>query len=706
MIIKKITLKNYRLYKGENEILFPEKDNKNIFLISGENGFGKTTFLHSLLWCLYGRLMINVDETLKRDISKGGYNRFLEANLNIESKTNLNSYSDELLGAIRTDGYSSVTEQVKMYSQYSVSIHFSQVSIPSIPCNSLTVTRTYDIILEKEFVEIYIDESQNELIEEMGPDLFINDFILNIDIARFFFFDSERIVSLAETNTMDEKRKLNSAYNEVLGVKKYDDLKTNLENVRLRLRQKSDDIGKKKELEDLLDQEYKLQNKADDYDKKIEEINNQLISLRIENESLQSKLLREGSNITLEELKRLQELLAFAKEKDAVYKTRLKDLLRYAPFAIAGNSFLKAKLQLDNDFNIIQSNKNVLSQNKLISQLASDLFRNIEHLELNVDKKQEINSSLKKILSKYEGVKINDKPLLDIDKNFYDEFIAVFSYITSTYSAEFERLADDYRKNRSVVDRTSRRISKMQNLENDLVIKSIRSKKNIVENQITKLTDSLRFLHEKKGVINDEILKLKRLIPVISNNINLVSDNLQKDEVAKQLITELDTFLISLKKRKKISLERRIKETMNLLMHKKDFIGSVNVNVINDTIDIDLYSSDNNLIRKDTLSKGEQQLYATSILKSLVDESGIQFPVFIDSPLQKFDKRHSSKIITDFYPSISKQVVLFPLLYKELIPSEFELMKPHVNSIYLIQNEDVHSFFEKVGINDIMSNRN
>lgn len=54
MIISKIALNNYRLYQGVNEIEFKIKNGKNIYLISGENGFGKTTFLHSLIWCLYG----------------------------------------------------------------------------------------------------------------------------------------------------------------------------------------------------------------------------------------------------------------------------------------------------------------------------------------------------------------------------------------------------------------------------------------------------------------------------------------------------------------------------------------------------------------------------------------------------------------------------------------------------------------------------
>ena len=141
---------------------------------------------------------------------------------------------------------------------------------------------------------------------------------------------------------------------------------------------------------------------------------------------------------------------------------------------------------------------------------------------------------------------------------------------------------------------------------------------------------------------------------------------------------------------------------MNTLMHKEDFIGRVEVVVDGEDMDIDLYSMDNLRIKKDSLSKGEQQLYATSILKALVDESGIQFPVFIDSPLQKFDKSHAKKIITEFYPRISKQVILFPLLYKELTKEEYDVMKPLINATYLIKNDTSRSYLERVPINDFV----
>jgi len=73
------------------------------------------------------------------------------------------------------------------------------------------------------------------------------------------------------------------------------------------------------------------------------------------------------------------------------------------------------------------------------------------------------------------------------------------------------------------------------------------------------------------------------------------------------------------------------------------------------------------------------------------------FPVFIDSPLQKFDKNHSINIIRDFYPHISNQVVLFPLLEKELSEREFSVLLPNINLSYLILNKsEYHSSFEEI----------
>ena len=177
----------------------------------------------------------------------------------------------------------------------------------------------------------------------------------------------------------------------------------------------------------------------------------------------------------------------------------------------------------------------------------------------------------------------------------------------------------------------------------------------------------------------------------------------KKDKVTSRLIDELNEFIVKYKSEKKYSLQQRIKQELSKLMHKKEFIADVDVEINEDIIDINLIDNKGNVIDKETLSKGEQQLYATALLKSLVDESGIRFPVFIDSPLQKFDKKHSRNIITEFYPTISSQVILFPLLEKELTKKEYELLLPFVSQTFFIENNNSSSKFKECKPNELFN---
>lgn len=703
MKIHSITLNNYRLYGGVNSITFNEKEGRNIFLISGENGFGKTTFLHSLLWCLYGRLMSDVDESVRKEIiNKGGYSNFLKNNLNINAKQELLHLDSITITKIKRSGYPVALQSLQEHSTYSVAIEFTDIFIPSIRCRSLLIRRSYDYLKDNEDVEILIDGQQNELTREIGSDVFINDFILSKDIARFFFFDSERIVALAETTSTDEKRRLNSAYNEVLGVKKYEDLKKNLENLRLRFRRKSGDIEERNKLIALIEQQEQTKSELEQIEQRflgIEEERKHLDSL---NEQYQVELLREGNNMTIEELRRQESIINTTRAKDEEYKAKLKSFLEVAPFAIAGNILKLAKVQVDKDHNASQAINSIQNRNSLLSQLAGELAMSIDSFCSEAVLSEKLKVEVDRVINKYVCDEVSHERLLNLTEKDYKEFVSMYSHITSTFKAEFLRLADDYKKNRQIMDRATKKVANMQSKENDSVIKSIRIKKNEVEHSIKKLEVELYNLIEKKAIASKEYSSMAKRISELSKTVSLDDSDIKKDIVAEELIAELNTFLSVLKTEKKASLEKRIKVTMNSHMHKEDFIGSVYVSINEDVMDIELLAKDGNIIRKDSLSKGEQQLYATSLLKALVDESGIQFPVFIDSPLQKFDKSHSRKIITDFYPTISKQVVLFPLLHKELTEPELEVMKPLVNAAYLIKNNESRSYFQQVDIDNLM----
>jgi len=704
MRIQDITLTNYRLYKGSNKILFKaDEDGRNIYLVSGENGFGKTTFLHSLLWCLYGRLMADIDETLRKEIgNNGGYNNFLLRNLNNTARQYIESVGADTLSRIKKGGYSNDDDDIKANAIYSVAINFTDISIPSIPCRSLTVIRSYDFIKGVESIDVLIDKKKNELAQSIGNDVFINDFILNKDIARFFFFDSERIVALAETNTADDKRRLASAYNEVLGVKKYEDLKHNLDALRLKFRKRTSDIESRNKLNALLEKNEKLSAENSKNTELISLKETELTSLRLHDSDLQEKLLREGQGMTMDDFHKQKLVLETSRKKDADIKAKLRDFLEYAPFAIVGGLMKTTMDEVSKDYNIAKSAQNIANQNNLLQAIYDQLIQKL--VPIVGSKGDNIQTTIQDILSGFREEELLHDPLLHVTREDYNEINAIFASLTSTYRVEFEHLADDNKKNKQIINRVQQRLSSMQANESDDVIKQIRVQKDELEAKIKNIDDEIRSLYAKQGVIAQELTTCKKQISELGKKVSLDDSDVKKDALAEQLICDLDTFLRKLKSEKKSSLERRLKAVMNSLMHKEDFIGNVTVSVVEDGLDIDLFTPSGRIIRKDTLSKGEQQLYATSLLKALVDESGIEFPVFIDSPLQKFDKSHSSKIITEFYPSISKQVVLFPLLHKELTESELETMKPLVKTAYLIKNEVDHSFFKAVDIDKFMNN--
>ena len=142
-----------------------------------------------------------------------------------------------------------------------------------------------------------------------------------------------------------------------MGVKKYENLKSNLENLRLRFRRHSDDIANRRKLENLVRSEKSLKDRQDKLNSLSEQIISTLSDQRKMDEQYQISLMREGSSMTLEKYKTLQLVKEKGLEKDKEYKSKLKDFLEEAPFAIVGKLFNETKSQIVQDYKISQSVK-------------------------------------------------------------------------------------------------------------------------------------------------------------------------------------------------------------------------------------------------------------------------------------------------------------------------------------------------------------
>lgn len=683
MIIKKIELNNFRIYKGQNIIDLTPDANRNIIVVSGHNGFGKTTFLMSLVWCLYGRHMESVDELYKKEISeKGGYNRYILNSLNKEA-------------------------QRQGETRFSVSVTFTDVEIPDTTCTEITIIRSFDSATNTDDdLQIMIDGRKSDLFtDRQEEEFFIRDYILPIEIAKFFFFDAEKIVSFAEINTPEQRKELSKAYSQVLGIQKYDELKKSLEKLQDEYRKDSAKPEDKSKFIELSANIEKAEAKQIDIDDQIAKLEDQKVQKEYDFNQLHEKLVREGDLMSLDRLHELQEKRENQQAEVNDSQEGLKDLYNYIPFGLAGSIVSEVANQLKEE-KAYRSNKVQLEgveekTDAILNEL--DQARSNYSVAIDVKIRNFYEAEIKKLILKHFYNEFDTKsygdivPLhdfSDIQTNDFNELIAKIKECKHT----FETLYTRYSKAKAElfsIDKELREAEK--NAESDY-IQELRKKKNALYSEITHLSEDIGRLNSDKEKLKEDIKADKQRKEILSKKIDVSAKNKAVDDEATNLIHRIQKFLQRFKDEKKKALEYKLGEKLKTYMHKSDFVCKVIVDIQGngEDVDINLFDAYDKKIDKSNLSMGEKQLFASALLGALVEETEIDFPVFIDSPMQKLDRHHAENILTKFYPTVSKQVVFFPILIKELTEEEYALIEDRVNKTYLIQNEREGSHFVEV----------
>ncbi len=679
MYIDKITINNFKIFFGENTISFPPLNSQNVCVISGDNGYGKTTFLTALVWCLYGNQIQEVDQFFKDRVNAtGGYKKYLYSCMNRRALEN-------------------------NQAEYSVSIDLKGVELPGIYCDTMQISRSFNINKSNDFLTIYMDGNPSELVDDIGKQLFIQDFILPKELAKLFFFDAEKIVRLAEVQSLHERRLFSQAYSEVLGIKKYEDLRNNLSDLMIRFRRDSASDEERKQFEELRKEINGIERKIDEKERKKENMIAQNSELRMQSDELQEKLLREGNTLSISEINSLREEKTRFDEIRKRLNTEFRDLFELAPFALAGQLMTQIEKQIDSED---KYNRTVISQDNIktkIKSIVDALLADKNKFTKNIGEEikeyyvSKVNDLAYTYLIEEQGVDQENIILLhNFNVDEANRFKAILTDLKTTYKENIQTLNSESKSNRMAFDNVSRVLNNAESNEKDPLIRKYREERRNIEESLQYIEEVALQLSQEIGALEYEFISKNKRFEEIAKKIKVDRTYFKKDQLASRLVNELDEFIKRIKNQKKKSLEEGILTNLQLLMHKKDFIVKIIIEVNDDILDILLFDKRDNEIRKEDLSKGEQQLYATALLKALVEESGIQFPVIIDSPLQKFDDKHSKNVITNFYPRISKQVVILPLRNKELSKQEYKMLYKNIGCSYLIDNNDDSSSFREV----------
>lgn len=685
MIIKEIVLNNFRIYGGYNPIDLAPDGDKNIIIVSGKNGYGKTTFLMSLVWCLYGKQMQKVDEMYQKEIKdEKNYGSYIANSLNLDSRQN---------GEAR----------------FSVSVTFAEIEDPDIDAKEICVERYFDQENGEDLIIRFDGREHNEwkyLNKKERTDYeehFIREHILPLEVAKFFFFDAEKIVAFAQSDSEELGRELSNAYSQVLGIQKYVNLREDLDKMRSEYR-KSSATGEERRNYDRLDQQIEEDNRRlTQLNLKLDAAIQNIDRIKGECEKTQTLIVQNGSFITEDELNQLRETESQYNTIMQATKDSIKDLYNFIPFGLAGGLFAELIEQVQKEVRFKQQSQRFDAVEDKANAVLSDLDN--ERLKANFFIDYQVRSFYEKSIielikkhfgSSEDGEDFEEFALLhNISEVQMSSMLAAVSQVKDV-KERFVRIYNEYNNNKASLENISQQVREAEAAGESPILTQLRAAKKKLDSDYEKAMEERFHTLDEIEAVKEEIKADKQNLETLGKKIKLSNDVQKYDDELSRLISILDNFILLYKSKKIESLKHRIAAKLKSFMHKTDLIEDVDIFTIGEGIAIVLKDGNNRIIDQSTLSMGEKQLFSSAILGSLVEETSYRFPVFIDSPLQKLDLNHSTNILTKFYPSVSSQVVMFPLLHKELTPQEYELIKDKVSKIYLIENHQKKSQFKEL----------
>ncbi|MHB8712501.1 MAG: AAA family ATPase [Trichloromonadaceae bacterium] len=301
MILERLVLENFRQFKGRQELVFSDLRERNVNVVHAENGFGKTTLLKALLWCLYGRDGLMGTDGKPDDFEKP--DRIIHEGSSHRAK-DPNTLAAMVQIAFKHDNSRYILTRELTLAQQNLN--------PKQPTLSLEVMRDGQTFT--------LDRPQQR-IEAIVPD----------GIRRFLFFNGERINYLAmEENSSQVTEAIQQMLGLTLLQTTIQDLKHN--NVRGKLRNEQKDATSTEKRE-LIEQLQKFEAHVQDLEESKRQANENLKALSAELNTVDNKLAanREAQDL---QAKRIR-----LKKEEEELNSRLNDVVRRLQKIIAEDGY-------------------------------------------------------------------------------------------------------------------------------------------------------------------------------------------------------------------------------------------------------------------------------------------------------------------------------------------------------------------------------
>jgi DNA sulfur modification protein DndD len=635
MKLEKLTLQNFGIYAGKQEISF--NNDKPVTLIGGMNGRGKTTILGAILLCLYGKRSFAFEE------NNTSFSQYLTQ---LTNKTNDNS-------------------KVKIDLTMSLAV-LNGVDIYS-------VQRSWDITKKTLAfnTKVYKNGQYDSLLSEHW-DFFIER-TLPSAIAPFFFFDGEKVAEIANS---DNEEMLKSSIKTLLGVDIIEKAIGDIKKITTAKRQSAKLSSYSKELTSC---EQNVEKTESDVKESIKTLG----ILRIKENSLRNDLAKAQNryNVLGGSLLEKREKKVAERAKIDGKITAINDkLIEMA----SGNLPLLLVKPLFKD--IYTTAKHEQAQKSL--QTAIEQYP-ILYKEFCEKKKGSINSFDK--FYKFMRKKLKNKPLTYIiSKENLSNAEDLYFRLSETEIPTLKNLMEEKAT-------LLKRLSKLDDFlaqEVDKKATEAEYKKIIsLTTEIAVVEEKIRTAEEKKIVLQTTNETAKHVLANMAEkavaNLEEIDDTKRVLIYSQYLETVLKEYKKELQSEKIIILGETITKCFKSLSSKRNFINKIVIDA--ETLEFIYYDDRESEIDPASLSAGEKQLLVIATLWALGICSKKDFPVIIDTPLARLDSVHRHTLIKKYFPFAGRQTILLST-DSEVTRNDYNLLKPYIGSEYtLIYDEDTRS---------------
>lgn len=714
MKITKILLYNFNSFEGLNELDFSNMEKgKNIILIGGKNGAGKTSLFTAIKIALYGPLAFGYVGINPHYIAK------------IKDCINSKAFQkDKVESRVQITIALMIEREVKEYK----------------------ITRGWDYSRQK-LVENYSIENEGELLDDRELSYFQNylQSLVPPDLFEFFLFDGEEVGSIFSSNAYNTYVK-NAVYT-LCRLDMFEIIRKYTKNyVGKAIGETEENLHK--DYENLKELEENLESQKEELGKEIDEKKEELGQIETELIELETAFKNAGG-ITQKERNQLTKEFQEAEHVKAEATAKLRLFVEgLMPFYILNDFTGRISGQLEGE-----------EQSRMFCYVRQKLDREDIRQSLGPDSvitDRDIDSLIETLLKKFkpDGLKEEIKPIHDLSREDMGRVRGMISNVNDFAPQEIVETV--YRKQKAS-ERTSeinkvlksamtdedaagyldkencllrekellsQRINEEQNkyeeLEAELRVLTqqkeralLKLKENAQNKHVLELSEGLTrimstFLLDKTTAVRNglEDLIVKKLQYIYRKNnlithieidenfeFHLYQDAFYNTEELVYLIRNLgrEAFFLEIGKKGRELLYKNY--GVSCLKHLQKILMEGDSSTV-----VRLYKR----IDINRLSKGERQIFILSLYWAVIELSGQDIPFIIDTPYARIDANHRREISEKFFPSISRQVVILST-DEEINEEYYQIIKPYIGKEFLLVNDEnqnrtsveQHYFFEE-----------